>query len=966
MDLSQEKQVNRIPDEEGGRTSNTEKIASASDPLDNLRDVLLDALAGKPEKKVPLVEEVHQATSPTPEFEPTLSREWKKGEGVENGGGDRAVVKRDRPTRKPPKNGKWRTINVNHFTISEVAEKSTPAASHTTSDSALKLKIDLTIPEEITPHQAHSSPQEESVSNAELKQEPATVNPQTQGAETATHLEENLQRNQGNSTTNFSTSFLTESISNINLNPPTLTPSQAQSETPLKPAEESTLGTPGSDPENKWPTLSAYSPEIPSKLVPELSELQGSTEAMLEGIEQLGSTLKIEKSQHSPEAQLLSTDPAEAMDSMENLQQLLFGSQLSDIEGLKQSLNEYDLPGLRDLLATTNQNLQSLEHQIYEPQKLIELLKPWIAEILTRKISDSKEEVAQALVPIIDEVIKNRSHENKGAMSAAIASLLPSAITQQIKDSPEDVAKALGPEMALAIKEQIRLDRNAIARVLAPEMGRTIKEQIRLERDAMVDALYPVIGNTISKYMTEAIKSINDKVANTLSREGIERKIRSKVQGVSEAELILKESISFVVQAVFLIHKASGLVIAEAQEAGDYRLESEMVAGMLTAIRSFVNDCIVKPGEISELSEVEYGSSKIILEVGGYCYLAIIIKGDPSAAFIKKMRTTVSTLILDYEQPIQEFDGDPANVPDRIPELVQQLMESSYKKPAQKPYALVGLVIGVLSLFFIGGGALQYQKVIHQRLAKNVGLALSSAPELAVYRLDVTAKGNTVIVAGKLPNPELRQKAAEIAAAASGNRTLDNQIIAVDVPPDSTLVMGEVARVREVFNQREGVAITANYANRKVTIEGTVTEISEAPNIVQGFEQIPGVNSVVSTLKLDPLNIPARIYFDSGSVQLNSTYQETLETLKQFLEDYPQKNIRIMGHSDGRGSPIINKRLALQRAQAVQTALIQSGVQPTRLEAVGDSNPPADVDSNQPQLLGRVVLFEPITPEPEN
>jgi outer membrane protein OmpA-like peptidoglycan-associated protein len=497
-------------------------------------------------------------------------------------------------------------------------------------------------------------------------------------------------------------------------------------------------------------------------------------------------------------------------------------------------------------------------------------------------------------------------------------------------------------------------------------MGRTIKEQIRLERDAMVDALYPVIGNTISKYMTEAIKSINDKVANALSVEGVERKIRAKVQGVSEAELILKESIPCVVQAVFLIHKASGLVIAEAQEEGDYRLESEMVAGMLTAIRSFVNDCIVKPGEISELTEIEYGNSKIILEVGGYCYLAVIVKGNPSKAFIKKMQKIVTTIILDYEQPIQEFDGDPANVPPRIQELVDQLIESNAPKVDRKPYTLLGLFLAGGTLMLVVWIGFFYYSSVQRRIQSQVAVALSSAPELAVYRLDVTAKRNRVILSGKLPNPELRQQAEIIAAAAAGDRILDNQIIAVDVPPDSTLVRGEVARVSEVFNQRNGVEITANYEDRTVTIAGTVMEMSLAEQIVQGFQQIPGINSVVSTLKLDPVTIQTRIYFDAGSARLNPSYEQTLATLKEFLEQYPDKNLRIIGHSDRTGSRRINERLALQRAQTVQTALIRLGIQPSRLEVFGDSNPPQDVDSTQPKLLGRVVLFEPITPEPKN
>ncbi|MDT9190586.1 MAG: hypothetical protein P5681_22700 [Limnospira sp. PMC 894.15] len=214
-----------------------------------------------------------------------------------------------------------------------------------------------------------------------------------------------------------------------------------------------------------------------------------------------------------------------------------------------------------------------------------------------------------------------------------------------MKNCPEEVAKALAQEIAIALREQRKLDQNAIANALAPEMGKAIKEQIRLESDAMVDALYPVIGNTISKYLAEAVQNINDKVANAFSVEGVARKIKAKVKGVSEAELILQESIPFAVQAIFLIHKNSGLVISEVQASGSYSLESEMVAGMLTAIRSFVNDCIVQINNYSELNEIEYGNYKIILEVAGYCYFAVVTKGEPSPEFITKMRQTMGIIV---------------------------------------------------------------------------------------------------------------------------------------------------------------------------------------------------------------------------------------------------------------------------------------------------------------------------------
>ena len=655
-------------------------------------------------------------------------------------------------------------------------------------------------------------------------------------------------------------------------------------------------------------------------------------------------------------------DLNEADNAMERLQTLMFGSQMSEIEQVKNLLEQNDLPGVRHLMVTINDKLGKLEHQIHDPQELIELMLPWIAEILSRKIADSREEVVNAMVPIIDEVIRAKTVENKSAMSSAIAELLPDALAQQIVNSPEDIAKAIAPEIGLAIKEQIRLDKESIAQVLAPEMGKAITAQIALERDSMVDALYPVIGSTIAKYMAEAIKTINEKVSNAMSIEGVKRKIRSQIQGVSEAELILQESVPFTIQAAFLIQKASGLIISEFQNSESHQLESEMVAGMLTAIRSFVNECIVRPGEISELNQIEYGDSKILLEVAGYCYMAVVVKGQPPQSFIHKLRQTVSNLILNYAKLIHDFNGDPGTIPDSLHPFIKTLFEPPEREKSTKPpIALAAISLAALSLILVPWGIHQYRSSLDRRLEANAALALASTPELAVYRLSADVEGNTLKLTGKLPNPELRAKAAKIVASTAPNLKLDNQIIAVDVPPDPVLTAGEVQRITAVLNEREGVSISSQYGDRKVTVEGTITDGADAQKIAQSLKQIPGVQSVVSTVKLDPLQIASRIYFDPGSAKLDSTSAEIIASVKKFMDQYPQKHIKIIGHSDRTGEPATNQRLSLLRAAAVRDALVRVGANPKRLQTIASPNSPDGVEPNQPPLLSRCVLFEPIT-----
>lgn len=155
----------------------------------------------------------------------------------------------------------------------------------------------------------------------------------------------------------------------------------------------------------------------------------------------------------------------------------------------------------------TPNDSKNLNHQLYDSDELLKLLLPHIAELLKLKISESKDEVVEAITPIIDNAIRDKVNQDKYSMGEALAAMVPVAIAQKISVNSEVVAEAI-----------------------APAMGEAIQKPIELEKDKIVDALYPVIGNTISKYMGETIQAINEQIENTLSAEGIKRKIKAKLQ----------------------------------------------------------------------------------------------------------------------------------------------------------------------------------------------------------------------------------------------------------------------------------------------------------------------------------------------------------------------------------------------------------------------------------------------------
>jgi len=90
------------------------------------------------------------------------------------------------------------------------------------------------------------------------------------------------------------------------------------------------------------------------------------------------------------------------------------------------------------------------------------------------------------------------------------------------------------------------------------------------------------------------------------------------------------------------------------------------------------------------------------------------------------------------------------------------------------------------------------------------------------------------------------------------------------------------------------------------------------------------------------------ILFDTDKAVLMPGAQKTMDTLAEFLREYPEHRLLIEGHTDSRGADAYNVALSESRANAVLLALIDRGIDPGRLEiaAMGESYPLASNDTS--------------------
>ncbi|MDX1685344.1 MAG: OmpA family protein [Saprospiraceae bacterium] len=99
------------------------------------------------------------------------------------------------------------------------------------------------------------------------------------------------------------------------------------------------------------------------------------------------------------------------------------------------------------------------------------------------------------------------------------------------------------------------------------------------------------------------------------------------------------------------------------------------------------------------------------------------------------------------------------------------------------------------------------------------------------------------------------------------------------------------------------------------------------------------------------------VYFESGSSALEEKSTFELNNLIEQLNKYPEVNIEIAGHTDNTGSTEQNFELSQDRAVAIQSYLINNGVDPERIIAkgYGASQPVESNDTEEGRALNRRI-----------
>jgi OOP family OmpA-OmpF porin len=592
-----------------------------------------------------------------------------------------------------------------------------------------------------------------------------------------------------------------------------------------------------------------------------------------------------------------------------------------------------------------------------------------------RRLADLLLEVARSVDRDLASVLPSRLEEDPRL--AAVRSVLLEqdraafARLQQKVDDPQQFAEAIGAVLASAFALAGSRDER-LAAVLAPTMERATQASIRKDPNVLVGILYPLMGPAISKSIAETLdgtlQGLNQAFKHSFSWRGLKWRLEAYRSGSSFADVVLKHTVVFRVEHVFLIHRKTGLLLEHVAAPRAASQDPQMVSGMLTAIQDFVRDSFSQ-GEGSAgrgIDSLRLGDLLLWCEEGPSAFLAAVIRGNPPETLHAVLRETLTRIHEELRNPLEQFEGDSAALGDLSTRLEACLKEQEQPQERRLSPWLWALPLALL----LAAGSWMVQRAVETHRVDAYVQALRAQPGVVVTGAERRD--------GKWHVSGLRDPLASDPAELLAKSNLDpGRVVGHWEPYQALNPAIVVRRFRSTLNPPPDVALL---------IDGNANTIRALGNAPQHWVEkaraliaaLPAGSPRVDLSGLKDIQDPTFnrlrdaiqahvISFDSGAPRPAPGQDAVLDTVASELGELIRVarglgfsvRVMIVGHADATGKEVSNLSLSAARAEVVRSMLRARGFAPDLLSvrSAGTLEPLKPGASEQEQAINRSVTF---------
>lgn len=518
----------------------------------------------------------------------------------------------------------------------------------------------------------------------------------------------------------------------------------------------------------------------------------------------------------------------------------------------------------------------------------------------------------------------------------------------------------------------------ALASPVAAALGSAVHEN----RSTIVDALFPVIGPIIRKAIAEALRGLMSDLNKVLeygfSPRGIRWRLEAWRSGVPFAQIVLKHSLRYHIDHVFLIERDSGLVLHRASSPGLPDLDADAIAGMLTAIGQFVRDSVASDGRDS-LEAAQVGEHLLWIQDGPRASLACFISGVPPDS----LRAVLADRLEQIHAGYIDNDGQPSAANELQAATWQAQLDpreliaasaaaskgedATDAKPSRWPMLIIVLLI-LLGLAWYFARIERWEARVAQVrsvLVSHPGFLLTgieSEPwnSLIVHGLLDADAESVASRIGEVDLGEVQPQLMVDGYLSTADPILEKRITRLIQPPagvqlsvrDGVLELDGAASEEWISANRVRIAWVSGVRSVDWRVSATTDPAQRAR------EELTALASRLSGLEVSFVREVEPTV--EGEAQLDEMGALLQRAQSLAVDAGVSAKLHVMGYNDAPGSEAVNARLRDQRAQWLRDRLRESGVSDAWLRDSVQARP----NQNDADFRGARVRLE-IEAEPE-
>ena len=531
--------------------------------------------------------------------------------------------------------------------------------------------------------------------------------------------------------------------------------------------------------------------------------------------------------------------------------------------------------------------------------------------------------------------------------------------------TPEELAEVLPDAVALRTGQDRQL-----ARSLAPTLQEAFSESVQRNPQHVAQAIFPVLGPAIRKAIAETmagfVNTLNRAIESSLSIRGLRWRLEAWRTGVPYPQIVIKHALVYRVEQVFLIHRETGLPLAQVTAEDLETQDADLISGMLTAIRDFVQDSFGATDEgDGGLRTFSVGERTILVEQGPKALLAAVVKGQHPPTLLEKLQATLETIHLHFGSALTEFEGDSAAFETAKP-LLEECLEtvvstdrsSTRGATPRVAWVVIAVVVVLLAAMWIRSTVRWHRAVA--ALEEEPGIVLVEV-ERGLFGGRLSGLVDPLAVSPSQLLLDARVDTSRVEVRWESYLSFDAPMVA--------------ARARRALDAPESVQLDLVADTLHATGTATFDWLSRAAALLG---MVPGVahldiSGVEATLPPQLAEFKRsieerRILFNIGSSALIPPAPDLIDETAALVDSLIEAahgvgydvSVGLIGRTDTTGSNETNLVLGQRRADRVREALIARSVPGDLVTAtgIGTSDP---IHSENPQAdpaLNRSVSVE--------